>query len=111
MVMSGNSGLSSPRTSPIVIRDRAGSAFKAPPIVAATSLSPGAGRSALRRVAQDHQPQLADLDLVAAGQARLVDPLPVDVEAVEAADVADGERVALTGELGVPAGDGDVVQE
>src|SRR5690606_15724529 len=103
MVMSGNSGLSRPRTSPIVISDRAGCAFKAPPIVARPRLLP-AGPSAVRGVGQEHQPELADLHLVAARQPRLVDALAVDVGAVEAAHVADEERVAPPGELGVPPG-------
>ncbi len=59
----------------------------------------------------EHQAVLADLDLVAAGERRLVDPVPVDVGAVEAAHVADLEAVVGPDELGVPAGDRDVVEE
>ena len=41
----------------------------------------------------------------------VVDALAVEVGAVEAADVADGEGGAVADELGVPAGDRDVVEE
>ena len=41
----------------------------------------------------------------------VVDAVAVDVGAVEAADVADGEAVGLAAELGVPARDRDVVEE
>ncbi len=41
----------------------------------------------------------------------LLDALPVDVGAVEAADVAHGETVAPAVELGVPPGDRHVVEE
>ena len=44
-------------------------------------------------------------------QRRRLDPFAVDVGAVEAPDVADGERAAVAVELGVPAGDGHVVEE
>ena len=40
----------------------------------------------------EHQPELADLHLVAVAQRGRLDPLPVDVRAVEAAHVAHGER-------------------
>jgi len=49
--------------------------------------------SAVLRVRQEHDPELADLDLVAARQPRLVDALPVDVGAVEAADVTTEKLV------------------
>src|ERR1700761_5521568 len=64
---------------------------------------PGAG--------QVHQPELADLHLVAAGQGRDVDPLAVDVRPVEAADVVHHEAAALAPELRVPPGHGHVVEE
>src|SRR6202012_5215075 len=45
------------------------------------------------------------------GQLRLLDALPVDVGAVEAAYVPDGEESALTIELRVPPGDRHVIKE
>src|SRR5579862_23993 len=60
---------------------------------------------------QEQQPELADLDLVAPGQFRLLDALPVDVGAIEAAHVADGELGAPAVELRVPPGDRHVVEE
>src|SRR5579862_4342675 len=60
---------------------------------------------------QEQQPELADLDLVAPGQFRLLDALPVDVGAIEAAHVADGELGAPPVELRVPPGDRHVVEE
>src|SRR3546814_19906237 len=52
-----------------------------------------------------------DLGLVAIRESRVLDPLPVEVRAVERADV--GQAVAVVGlaDLGVPAGHGDVVEE
>src|SRR3954452_16986311 len=57
------------------------------------------------------QAVLADLHLVAALQRHLVDPVPVDVGAVETPYVGDGEPLRRTAELGVPAGDRHVVEE
>ena len=51
-------------------------------------------RLAAPRAQVEDQPELADLHLVAVVQRDLVDPLAVDVGAVEAADVADGEAAA-----------------
>ena len=59
----------------------------------------------------EDEAELADLDLVAGLQRGLVDALAVDVGAVERADVADDEAVALAAEVGVLARDGDVVEE
>src|SRR4051794_25032875 len=70
-------------------------------------------RSALvrPRSREEHQPELADLHLVAAAEGRRLHPLPVDVGAVEAAHVPDGEEAALAVELGVAPRHGDVVEE
>src|SRR5947209_10487100 len=57
------------------------------------------------------EPVFADLDLVAVAEVRRVDPLPVDVGAVEAALVVEPPPVAVTREHGVLARDGDVVEE
>ena len=54
---------------------------------------------------------LADLDLVAVGEPVGLDPAPVDVGAVERAEVVDVEAVAAADEQRVVAGDGDVVEE
>ena len=54
---------------------------------------------------------LADLDLVAVGEPVRLDPAPVDVGAVERAEVVDVEAVAAADQQRVVAGDGDVVEE
>src|SRR5699024_9256158 len=53
------------------------------------------------RTRQEHQPELTDLDLVAAGQRGLIHRLAVDVRSVETADIADDIFPALTAELRV----------
>jgi len=55
--------------------------------------------------------ELADLDLVAVCQHRPLHRFPVDIGAVEAADVDDSEFAVLQAELGVPSADGDVVED
>src|SRR3954470_3292177 len=99
MLTSGKSGWSRARTAPMVIRAGAGPAFT----------RRGSRRGACAGV--EHQPELADLHLVAGLQGSFVDPLAVDVGAVERADVTDQETVALTAEARVLARDRDVVQE
>src|SRR6266567_8411469 len=71
----------------------------------------GAGGGAGRGAREEDQLELADLDLVAAGQGRGIDPLAVHEGAIEAAAVLQGEGAVLAPDLGVPAGHGDVVQE
>src|SRR5690606_6986406 len=68
-------------------------------------------RSATARAGEDHQSELANLDLVSAPELRFVDAFPVDVGAVEATHIADTERAASPVELYVPPGDRHVVQE
>ena len=63
------------------------------------------------RIGIEDQAVLADLHLVAAGERRVVDAFPVDVGAVERADVAHREAVVDPAELGMPPGHGDVVEE
>src|SRR3954463_4700714 len=63
------------------------------------------------RTGDKHQSELADLDLVAVAEGRRLHPLAVDIGAVEAADVTHGEDAALAMELGMPPGDGDIVEE
>src|SRR5262249_61782322 len=60
---------------------------------------------------QEDQPELADLDLIARSQDGFLDPLPVDVRAIQAADIPDAERAAMPVELGVPPGHRHIVQE
>src|ERR1700692_1063369 len=60
---------------------------------------------------QERQSKLADLHLVAVRQHSRVHRFTVDVSAVEAADVDNLEFAAHASELGVPAADGDVVEE
>src|SRR5262245_3913838 len=99
MVMSGNSPERSPSTSPIVMYARAAEALiraplpVAPPAPSQHSWWPPVAPSVggVLGVAEEDQPELADLDLVAAGQARFVDAFTVDVGAVEASDVTDRE--------------------
>ena len=127
VLMSGNSGRSWARTSPmpnwppvswaLMRRPR----VRARPEAAGATHSPGhlgrGGRGWRPRVradvltGQEQQPELADLHLVPADQLGLLDPLPVHVRAVEAAHIADGEPGAVPVELGVPPGDGHVVEE
>src|SRR3954452_9845459 len=54
---------------------------------------------------------LAHLDLIAIGEDLGLDPLAVDVGAVQRAEVVDVEAVPAAHEQGVVAGDGDVVEE
>jgi hypothetical protein len=51
------------------------------------------------------------LDFVATGEHGLVDRFAVDVRTVKAADVYDDELPTLPPELGVPAGNSDVVEK
>src|SRR4051812_47060111 len=69
------------------------------------------GRLAGAGAGEVDEAELADLHLVAAGERGDVDRLAIDVGAVEAADVVDGEAAALAVELHVPAADRHVVEE
>ena len=60
---------------------------------------------------EEGEPVLADLDLVVVLELGRLDPLLVHEGAVEAAEVADRERLAVAQQLGVLARDGDVVEE
>src|SRR5690606_5679621 len=64
-----------------------------------------------RRPGHEHQPELADLHLVTVAERRRLHPLPVDVGAVETADVPHRERAAVAVELRVPPRHRHVVQE
>src|SRR3954470_14902549 len=110
MVMSGNSPRRWARTSPMLMSTgpRAGEELAA---AAPENVTVRSGALVRTRSRDEDEPELPDLYLVAAGERRRLDPLPVDVGAVEAADVAHGEGAALAVELGVPAGDRHVVEE
>src|SRR4029450_2272518 len=60
---------------------------------------------------EEHQLELADLELVAGDALALLHPRPVQVGAVQGADVVDGEAAGATADLGVAARDGDLVEE
>jgi hypothetical protein len=60
---------------------------------------------------EEVQPELADAHLVAVVERAAVDALAVDVGAVQRALIDDLERRAGADDLGVPTGDGDVVEE
>src|SRR5215216_2946292 len=93
MSSSGNSAVSSARACPMLLR----AAWR---------------NSALRRGAgEEHQPELADPDLVAVLQQGVVAAIAVHVGAVEAADVVHPEGALGARELDVPPRDGDVVEE
>src|ERR1700742_736922 len=118
-LMSGNSGRSCARTSPMPNWPRAGCSlmgcFPSGPsraILRAPAARIGRGRVRAQVLAgQEQQPELADLDFVPSGQLGFLDTLPVDVGALQAAHVPDGVAAALALELRVPPGDGHVVQE
>jgi hypothetical protein len=67
--------------------------------------------STRRGPGQEGQTELADLDLITIDQHRRIHRLPVDIGAVEAADIDDAELALLPLELGVAAADGNVVEE
>src|SRR4051794_37987782 len=67
--------------------------------------------SGVLRIGEEHQPELADLDLVTAGKTGLIDPLPVDIGAVEAPHVPDREDVSAPIELGMSARHGHIVEK
>src|SRR6266540_7469091 len=84
-----------------------------PGTVSCARPDPASPRPATSRSAagEEDQLELADLQLVAGDQVAVLDPLPVEVGAIERAHVVDGEAAAATGDLGVAARHGDVVQE
>src|SRR5664280_1512075 len=97
MLMSGKSGASVARTAPIVNGRRAAVGLTRGGLLGGTGI--------------EHQPELADLHFVASLQIGLVDPLPVDVRAVQRADVTHQEDVTLMAEGRMLARDRDVVEE
>src|ERR1700750_2383490 len=120
VLMSGNSGWSWASTSPMPNWPRADCSLMTclPPASCVILGAPAAAVGGRRRRAraevltgQEQQPELADLDLVPAGQLGLLDPLPVHVGAIQAAHVAHGEPGTVPVELGVPPGYGHVVEE
>src|SRR3954468_23872324 len=121
MLTSGKSGVSRASTSPMLMdwsrRETAGLTCGPRGVVspagdvAGASLGGTLGTALRGRPDSsdvDDEPELADLDLVAGDDGARVDALAVDVRAVEAADVADGEGALLADELGVLARHRDV---
>src|SRR6478735_1328764 len=94
IVMSGKSPRSVARTSPIDWWS---------PLM----LSPARSR----RAHVEGQMEPSDLDLVAVVERADVDPLAIDVRAVQRPGVAHDEAVAVADDLAVPARDRDVVEE
>src|SRR3954453_14203847 len=102
-------GLDATRATP---RARAAGGAATARAVAAAAPAASAVRAArLPRAGEEHQPELADLHLVAGRQHRGVHRLAVHVGAVEAADVHDDELARVAAELGVAARDRHVVEE
>src|SRR5918997_4123105 len=60
---------------------------------------------------EEHQPELADLHLVAVPEQLLLDQVAVDVGAVQAAQILYQDSLVGPGEGGVPARNRDVVEE
>ena len=101
IVTSGNSAWSWPRTSPI---ERCGPLVRRTPHVDLASGARG-------RAQHEGQHEPADLELVEVTERGDVDPLVVDVGAVERPGVAHLVAPVVAGDLGVAARDGDVVEE
>src|SRR5450631_3178250 len=97
MLMSGNSGASAASTAPIVNEPGATVELMSAGLLGGTGI--------------EHQPELADLDLVTSLQCGLVDPFPVDVGAVQRTDVAHQEDIALAAKGRMLARDRHVVKE
>src|SRR5258707_15005131 len=67
--------------------------------------APGSHPFVRPRAGDQHEPELADLDLIAIGERGGLDAFPVHVRPVEAADIAHGKRGAVAVELRVATGD------
>src|SRR3954468_2780914 len=113
MVTSGKSARRCPSTSPMLMSRSPRVGSSSPGVGEFQAAADAVIASALvgARSCHEDEAELADLDLVAVAEGGRLDPFAVHVRAVEAADVADGEGAALAVELGVPAGDGHVVEE
>src|SRR5664280_540753 len=97
MLMSGKSGASVARTAPIVNEPGVAAGLTRGGLLGGTGI--------------EDQSELADLDLVTSLQRGLVDPFPVDVRAVQRADVTDQEDVTFAAKGRMLAGYGDVIKE
>src|SRR4051794_14442241 len=100
--MSGNSCWSALQTPPIVIDLPRG---------ASGVSTGGSSMSATALPLQERQLVLADLQLVPVLEAVRLDAPPVDVGAVERAEIVEVEVAAAAHDEGVVARDGDVVEE
>src|SRR4030095_13074093 len=112
--MSGNSGFRIPSTSPMLIVPAPGSSAWRP---AAASPPPPRRDGTLRwtgsrmtlpapsgsTAGEEHQLELADLQLVAGDELAVLDPLAVEVGPVEGGDVEGGQAVWCAGVRGVCA--------
>src|SRR5215213_2053861 len=105
MVIPGKSGRSRSRTSPMFSRTRPAAVAPVP------NDSVTAPFSLVLVALEEHQAVLPDLHLVGVLEDDGVDAVAVDVGAVEAARVGDGEGVVLAGERRVAARDRHVVEE
>src|SRR5258707_7344064 len=72
---------------------------------------PGSACSTRGGPGQEHQTELANLDLVAVDQHRGVDRFMIDVSAVEAVEVDEEELSVFQPKLDMVAADGGVVEE
>src|SRR4051795_9462313 len=119
MVMSGNSSLSSASTSPIARWSvltapcsRRGTRARTRP--SANPRGGGGGGGRCPRLAapdEEHEHEPADLQIREVVERGGVDPLVVDVRAVQRADVGHLVPVRHPPDRGVATGDGDVVEE
>src|SRR4029453_16004925 len=113
--MSGKSGLRIPRTSPMLIVPVAPDGSAGWPGAGAPPPPPGRGggrrwtgppatlpATSGSTAGEEHQLELADLELVAGDELAVLDPLPVEVGAVQGADVVDGEAVGATADSAGP---------
>src|SRR5919201_3776472 len=101
--MSGNSSLSIAQTVPIVSsRRRDAWAISTAPVFAAC---------VIRSTVEEREAVFADLELVAVLEPRGLHPLAIDERAVEAALILDEQAAVARDEDGMPARDGDIVEE
>src|SRR3954447_16689080 len=103
--MSGKSSFSALQTAPIVSR-RSPAASRLATLSSDSAMTPSPGSAV-----EEGQLELPDLQLVAVGEPVRLDPMAVDVRAVQAAGVLDVEAVRPAPDEGVVTGDRDVVEQ
>ena len=97
--------------SPMLIQEaseRRWPGLMAPHLLLRRHLTRRTGRSA---TGEEDEPVFADLDLVATRESDVLDALPVDVGAVEAADVPDVKALLAANELRMPPAHRHIVEE